>query len=153
MRAQSSTISRQYIIGWDWCARSVMAVWPCHQRPSATMGRKDANCQGRKVPMSHPCQHNHHQKLYRVTPARGFEGDSGIPQATLLGIALPLGTALEGELEGESITQQPYTSLHLSLPLLKSNDYCLLQVQNHMRHLSGMLNSMNLKLHRWKIKS
>ena len=37
-RAQSSTISGWYIIGWDWCVKSVMAAWPLHQRLSATMG-------------------------------------------------------------------------------------------------------------------
>ena len=73
-------------------------------------------------------------------------GDSSIPQATLLGIALPLGAALEEEPDGEGTTCQPYISLHLNLPALRINGYCLSQVQNSTRHLSEMLHSMNSKL-------
>ena len=102
--------------------------------------------------LSHPHQCNCQQEVYKVTPPRGFNGDSGIPWAALLGIALPLGAALEGEPDGEGITCQPYASHHLSPPALESNGYCLLQVWKHMRHLSEMLSSMNLKLQRLKIK-
>ena len=82
-------------------------------------------------------------------------GDSGIPGAALSGIALPLSAALEGEPDREGATHQPYVSLHLNLPTLGSNGYCLSQVQNSTRCLSEMLHSTNskleLKLQRLKI--
>ena len=106
------------------------------------MGRKDVNCQGRAGPISHPHQHNCQQEVYRVTPPRGFKGDSSIPWAALLGIAPPLCAALKGEPDGEGATHQPN--------VLRSNGYWPLQVQNSTRHLSKMLNSMDLKLQRLK---
>ena len=76
--------------------------------------------------MSHPHWHKHQQDAYTVTPPRGFKEDSSIPWAALLGIAPPLDAALEGEPDGEDATHKPYASLHLSLPTLRSNGYCLL---------------------------
>ena len=58
-RPQSSTISGQYIIGWDWCARSAMAAHPPHQRLSAAMGGRNVNHQGREALTSHPHWHNY----------------------------------------------------------------------------------------------
>ena len=66
MRAQSSTTSGQYIIGWTSCARNVLAAHPPCQRPSAAMVRRTANPQGREAPVSHPCQHNHQQEVYEA---------------------------------------------------------------------------------------
>ena len=84
------------------------------------MGRKDVNHQGSAVPTSCPCQCNCQQEVYRVTPPKGFKGDSGIPQAALLGIALPLCTALEGEPDREGTTCQPYVLGSIVTALCKS---------------------------------
>ena len=66
MRAQWSTTSGQYIIGWALRAKSAMAVCPPCQRASDAMGRRTANPQGREAQMSHPHWHNHQQEVYEV---------------------------------------------------------------------------------------
>ena len=139
------------IIGWALYVRNVLASHPPCWRPSTITAGRTADPQGREAPMSHPCWHNYQQEVYKVNLLnrnlnRGSKGDSGIPLATLLRIAPPHWCGPGGEPDGGGITHQPNTSHHLSLPAPGSDGYCLLQIQNCMRHLPEMLNFMNLKL-------
>ena len=120
MRAQLSTTSGQYILGFVSCAINVSATHPPHQTLSAATASRTANPQEREAPMNHPHQHNCQQEAYGVnlTKMGTWTEDSweiqASPKAALSGISPPHWCGPRREPDGEGSTHQSNTSHHLS---------------------------------------
>ena len=142
MRAQWSTTSRQYIIGWALCAKSAMASHPPLPKPFTATARRTANPEGREAPMSHPIGITTSRRLWGQSILNGnvdggLEGDSGIPQAAYLGIApTPL---------AQPWRRTKWRRCHLPTQHISSPQYSHTQIK-------WLLSSANLELHKKSTK-